>query len=377
MDKIRSFRIRGTAKNPRYYWIPNPAMVRAGHKPVSLSKDLATAMGEAIKLNLDYDSNKSNPKDKDLTLKDLFYSWQQSDHWQELAENTRKYYRTGIKSLGNDMNTNLKSITSATARKIYKSFKEKPAKAAQVIRTAQAATAWGILEGLPGLPDIIELSPWNKQKITTHSKGGVLWKPAEIDAIVAAADKAGMASIGTAILIMEWMGANPTDIIRLTANNYAGGIFTFDRAKTDTPIIAEASPRLVTRMKLNKTQTTDTPAITLLVAEHTARSWAADNFRARFRLIRKLAGLHHLKMGHLRHTAVTRMFDAGAEPMDIAAITGHKLKSIYTILDRYNRRTRAQADRATGKRMSADIRHLNHTTIPNHSNGSLEGETKK
>ncbi|MCF6216832.1 MAG: hypothetical protein L3J58_11765 [Emcibacter sp.] len=377
MDKIRSFRIRGTDKNPRYYWIPNPAMVRAGHRSVRLSKDLATAMGEAIKLNIEYDTNKGNPKDRGLTLKDLFHQWQQSDHWQDLAVNTRKYYRTGVKSLGKDMNTNLKTITSAAVRKIYKALKDKPAKAAQAIRTAQAATAWGILEGLPGLPDIIELSPWNKQKITTRSSGGVLWKPGEIDAIVDAADKAGLASIGTAILIMEWLGANPTDIIRLTGNNYAGGIFTFDRGKTDTPIIAEASPRLIARMKLNKTQTTNTPAITLLVAEHTLRSWAADNFRARFRLVRKLAGLNHLKMGHLRHTAVTRMFDAGAEPMDIAAITGHKLKSIYTILDRYNRRTRAQADRATSKRMSADIRHLNQATRPNHSKGSLEGDSKK
>jgi len=240
MDKIRSFRVRGSASNPRYYWIPNPAMVRAGYKPVKLSKDLATAMGEAIKFNIEYDSNLTSHRKSDLSLKDLFHQWQHSDHFNDLADNTRKYYRSGVRSLVKYQDTALKGITATQVRKIYRSLKDKPAKAAQAIRTAQAATAWGILEGLHGLPEIIELSPWNRQNISSRSKSGLLWKPSEIDAVVQAADRAGMASIGTAILIMEWLGANPTDIIRLTHNNYSEGVFTFDRGKTDTPIIAEA-----------------------------------------------------------------------------------------------------------------------------------------
>jgi len=64
-----------------------------------------------------------------------------------------------------------------------------------------------------------------------------------------------------------------------------------------------------------------------------------------------------LTMGTLRHTAVTNMFDANISPMDIAAITGHKLDSVQTILDRYNKRSVKQATRATTQRIIDDGRH--------------------
>jgi len=63
------------------------------------------------------------------------------------------------------------------------------------------------------------------------------------------------------------------------------------------------------------------------------------------------------EMGTLRHTAVTNMFDANINQMDIAAITGHNMKSVQTILDRYNKRSERQARRATTQRIIDDGRH--------------------
>lgn len=48
----------------------------------------------------------------------------------------------------------------------------------------------------------------------------------------------------------------------------------------------------------------------------------------------------------LRGTAVTMLSVAGCNPQQIAAITGHSLKTVTVILDRYLARTRALADQA-------------------------------
>ncbi|CAO4140455.1 hypothetical protein LPLAFNJD_LOCUS696 [Methylorubrum aminovorans] len=48
----------------------------------------------------------------------------------------------------------------------------------------------------------------------------------------------------------------------------------------------------------------------------------------------------------LRGTAVTMLSEAGCSPQQIATITGHSLKTVTVIFDRYLARTRALADQA-------------------------------
>jgi hypothetical protein len=60
----------------------------------------------------------------------------------------------------------------------------------------------------------------------------------------------------------------------------------------------------------------------------------------------RAAGITDLHFHDVRGTAVTMLSEAGANPQQIAAITGHALKSVGTILDRYLARTRGLADQA-------------------------------
>src|SRR5947208_12096146 len=48
----------------------------------------------------------------------------------------------------------------------------------------------------------------------------------------------------------------------------------------------------------------------------------------------------------LRGTAVTLLSEAGCTPQQIATITGHSLKTVYRILERYLARTRGLAEQA-------------------------------
>lgn len=94
-------------------------------------------------------------------------------------------------------------------------------------------------------------------------------------------------------------------------------------------------------------------ATTLLVCEATGQAWLEDRFRHEFSKIRAAAAakaraeeadplateLEALWFMHLRHTAVTRLAEAGCELPMIAAVTGHSLGSVHQIVDRYLIRT--------------------------------------
>ncbi|WP_414644916.1 tyrosine-type recombinase/integrase [Bosea sp. (in: a-proteobacteria)] len=61
------------------------------------------------------------------------------------------------------------------------------------------------------------------------------------------------------------------------------------------------------------------------------------------------AGLTDLHFHDLRGTAVTMLAEAGCTIPEIAAITGHSLKTVNTILEKYLSRTRALAEAAMEK----------------------------
>jgi integrase len=63
----------------------------------------------------------------------------------------------------------------------------------------------------------------------------------------------------------------------------------------------------------------------------------------------KRAGVDGLTFHDLRGTAVTRLAEAGCTEAEIAAITGHSLKSVGAILDRYLARTKGLALAAIAK----------------------------
>jgi integrase len=61
------------------------------------------------------------------------------------------------------------------------------------------------------------------------------------------------------------------------------------------------------------------------------------------------AGLDGLTFHDLRGTAVTRLAESGSTPSEITSVTGHSNRSIAAMLDKYQARTRVQADTAIEK----------------------------
>ena len=63
----------------------------------------------------------------------------------------------------------------------------------------------------------------------------------------------------------------------------------------------------------------------------------------------RVAGIDGLTFHDLRGTAVTRLSEAGCTPQEIATITGHSLRDVAAILDRYLGRTEKIAQGAIAK----------------------------
>jgi integrase len=96
---------------------------------------------------------------------------------------------------------------------------------------------------------------------------------------------------------------------------------------------------------------------TLILTTKTGRSFKKRYFARQWELATKKAGLQsvslpglddsvELHFHDLRGTAVTLLSEAECTPQQIATITGHSLKTVHRILERYLARTRGLADQA-------------------------------
>jgi integrase len=78
------------------------------------------------------------------------------------------------------------------------------------------------------------------------------------------------------------------------------------------------------------------------------KPWNQYTFVHRWREASKAAGIVGLHFHDLRGTAVTMLAMAGCTTPEIAAITGHSLAHVQSILDKYLSRTRELAEAAIG-----------------------------
>jgi integrase len=76
-------------------------------------------------------------------------------------------------------------------------------------------------------------------------------------------------------------------------------------------------------------------AAAVILARKTGLPWKPRFFKAQWEVITKAAGIADLHFHDLHGTAVTMLAEAGCTTPQIATITGHSLKTLTTILDRY------------------------------------------
>jgi len=163
-----------------------------------------------------------------------------------------------------------------------------------------------------------------------------IWLPEHIEAFM----KVAPLELQRALILALHTGQRQADLLSLSWNNYDGSYISLRQGKTKRRVEIPCTAALK-RMLDGLNRETN-----VVLTTKTKLPWKARYFKAQWESATKAAGITDLRFHDLRGTAITMLAESGCSTPQIAAITGHSLKSVTTILDKYLARTRTLAGEA-------------------------------
>ncbi|HYE50503.1 MAG TPA: tyrosine-type recombinase/integrase [Azospirillaceae bacterium] len=383
-------RIRSAADGAkRYSWEPNPALARAGWPTVPLGlNDEAAAVETAERINelvaewragrltqipplvlgmkrladpIHARRRLARPPAVPGTVGWIVERYLESDEYAELRPHSRRSYRPYMDTIRRLFGDQPPAAVSArVVKELYKSMRVRtPVHAAKMIRHGRLLWKWAKSEGM------VAANPWlDVQVKTPKPKVPDLWTPQAVRVFVETADEMGWRSLGTAVWLNEWLGQRKGDVLEWRRPG-PGAPLRVTQQKTGAVVVLPVSvvPKLAARIEADRAWWAGRgiSPTHLIVDEVTGQPYTDSVFRNRFEAVRakasapdKLPMIADLDFMHLRHTAVTRLSEAGCSIRQIAAITGHTMGSVLSILERYSIHTAKLAEGALLKRLAAE-----------------------
>jgi integrase len=400
--KVRHFKIQIVSGRERYYWQPAKALRLQGWRNQTLPQDRAAALAKAESLNLEVDAWRRGEVAPNApaaavrrarrvmvgSMDALIQDYKTSRFWLALAARTRREYSWALDIIAKwagDMPA--RAITPPAVQAFYAAQMKRvegEGKARRVIETpARAAAAVRVLRLLLTVGERLGYLPPGSNPaakpglVMRRQRDPVLWSREAVVHMAAVADRLGWRSIGTAILLNEWLGQREADILALPPWREEGGAIVLRQGKTGRRVVLPVHlvPHLVERLKSESARPDAVRGLAqMLVHDRTGRGWNEHTFRHCFAAIREAAakglpedrkaglcvlsampGCLELRFAELRHTAATRLHEAGVDEQGIATITGHTPGSVRAILDRhYLIRTERGAEAAFRRRLAAE-----------------------
>ena len=160
-----------------------------------------------------------------------------------------------------------------------------------------------------------------------------IWVEQDIAAFMAVAP----ITLQRALMLALETGQRQGDLLVLPWSAYDGTWIKLVQGKTRRRVHIPVTRRLRAVLE-------NTPRISpVILTNGHGRPWAQHGFQNAWKKAMRRAGVVDRTFHDLRGTAVTRLNEAGCTPQQTAAITGHSLRDVGTILDRYSARTDALA----------------------------------
>jgi integrase len=346
MFKVRYLVAKRQKSRILYYWQPNRPLRDHGFLPRRLAErtnDLADAIREAEALNLELDAWRAGQQPVPIqpgTIPWLVKLYRSDPRYTDLATKTQRGYDQCITIIEawseRAGHPPLVTLPRKSVKAFYRSMSATPAKASAVLRVLRLLLAFAVDEGE------IERNPAEKMRLKVSAPRDQVWTPEQIEAFVSKANSKGRGSIGLAVLLGAGLGQREGDVLRLGWTQYDGVSVRLRQRKTGKLIAVPAIADL--RQALDAVPRT---AATIVVSETTGRPYTEDNFTHLFREIADAAELPcDLQFRDLRRTAVVFLAEAGCSIPEIAAITGHSLRTATQILETYLPRNSAMAKNA-------------------------------
>jgi integrase len=207
----------------------------------------------------------------------------------------------------------------------------------------QADYAWTVLMLLMSWArtrGLTSYRPPGKIKRLYHGdRSEKIWEDYHIEAFMAVAP----APLKWALMLAAESGQRQGDLLLLPWSSYDGQWITLTQSKGGRKVKVPVTSRL-------RAVISTIPRIgPVILTNGRGRPWQPNAFRKAWGASADKAGIVGLHFHDLRGTAVTRLSEAGCTPQEIARFTGHSLRDVSAILDRYLARTDKLASLALEK----------------------------
>lgn len=334
----------------RIWWEPNATARRLGFQPVELdARRLTWSIRQARALNDDVsratDGARITPQGR--TLHDLIQAYLASPDFSELRPGTQRDYQSAFRTIGRVWASALivdfdKHVLVEWYENLFANNGRYQAKAliAKMSVLMSYADRRGWRDGNPCLNMKIH-TPAPRSRVAT-------WD--EQDRMIATADRLGLHSVGTAIILSAMNGLRATDCLRLAPKHLIDGSrFSMATSKRGTHISAKLHPETIARIRAHCDLTGDEP---LLIFEGTGRRFASlDQLSKAFSRIRAatagdMPSVADLKFRDFRRTFSARSHDGGATTEQVGNATGNTIAQDPRLRETYIPPTAASADHA-------------------------------
>lgn len=274
------------------------------------------------------------------TLAGLIERFQGSQDWRNLAESSKREYRRIFKIVEGKYGTlPLPGLEDRAFRVDVLDWRDKhaakaPREADYRVTALARVLAWAADRG------ILHINVLTDVKRAYHAdRSDKIWLPEHVEAF----NKVAPAELQRCVMLALHTGQRQGDLIRLTWTSFDGLALTLRQSKGKVRV------RVPCTKALKETLDGMTRDTALILTTSTGRAWKGKNLQHRMRHYMDVAKIEGLHFHDLRGTAVTMLSEAGCTPQEIAAITGHSLRYVGQILDRYLSRTRELAENAICK----------------------------
>lgn len=174
-----------------------------------------------------------------------------------------------------------------------------------------------------------------------NDRSDMIWLPEHIERFT---EHASPEIFGLMMLALH-TGQRQGDIIRMPWSAYDGRALTIRQGKSKQRVYIPCTTAL--KEFLDERQKTKNGP--LILTTPTGIAWKRSNLGDQWAATAEDAEIEELHFHDLRGTAVTMLAEAGCTTPEIAAITGHKMKTVDAILEKYLARTKTLAINAIAK----------------------------
>lgn len=283
------------------------------------------------------------------SLQTAISTWKKSSRWAATSPKTREGYGYSIQKIQiwSDAcgHPDPSTIRAPMIEKMLARYDDRPTTKRQLLKALSM-----VMDHVVALGWRTD-NPCNSISVSVPRTKAEIWEQADVDAYVKAARDTGVESIAL-IILLEWeLGQRLTDVRQFRPGveyDSTLGVFSFRQQKTYAPVVIEISPTLREMLAV-----AGEGQLFLFRNERTGKAYTENRLSQTFKWVRTAAvkaGARPLVLRQLRHSCVVQLARAGCTVPEIAAITGHALGSVHSILGTYLPRDGTVARNAQIKR---------------------------